>query len=412
MARSAHNIQHMTQTMMKAPSTVSSFRTLSQPTRRLAAKRSSLHSSQRGYSSSSINLPNAQHLKSNLTAYSAITSLSLLFGTGVYYYTAAQQQLIPASLPFPSAITLTPSKKSTTITTTEPTFIPTHADYQSLYSAIASSIWSQTSYDDGSYAPILLRLAWHSSGTYDAVSQTGGSNGGLMRFPQGGESTHAANKGLHNARDFLEPVHEKFPWISYGDLWTLAGVVAVQEMGGPVVPWRPGREDWVDSDDRIKKIEEGRLPDGSKGEHHVRAVFKRMGFQDDEEMVALSGAHAVGRCHVGNSGFEGPWTFSPTVFTNEYYKLLLGLEWEGKEQGAKIEGLLGWKEGNKEAGEEEGEMQQQRGQVELGQKQYMDAKTGSIMMLPTDMALVKDEGFREWVVRYASDEDCECLSSY
>jgi catalase (peroxidase I) len=44
------------------------------------------------------------------------------------------------------------------------------------------------------------------------------------------ESLHAANNGLAIARDRLEPIKKKFPEISYGDLWTLAGVVAVQEL--------------------------------------------------------------------------------------------------------------------------------------------------------------------------------------
>ena len=51
-----------------------------------------------------------------------------------------------------------------------------------------------------------------------------------------------------------------------------------------------------------------------------------MGF-NDQEIVALSGAHALGRCHTDRSGFDGPWTFSPTVVTNEYYKLLLDEKW-------------------------------------------------------------------------------------
>ena len=46
-----------------------------------------------------------------------------------------------------------------------------------------------------------------------------------------------------------------------------------------------------------------------------------MGF-NDQEIVALSGAHALGRCHTDRSGFDGPWTFSPTTLTNDYYKLL------------------------------------------------------------------------------------------
>lgn len=43
---------------------------------------------------------------------------------------------------------------------------------------------------------------------------------------------------------------------------------------------------------------------------------------NDQEIVALIGAHALGRCHTDRSGFEGPWTFSPTTMTNEFYKLL------------------------------------------------------------------------------------------
>lgn len=52
--------------------------------------------------------------------------------------------------------------------------------------------------------------------------------------------------GLEHARRFLEPIKEKHPWITYADLWTLAGVVAVKEMGGPDVKWKPGRTDFVD----------------------------------------------------------------------------------------------------------------------------------------------------------------------
>ena len=48
---------------------------------------------------------------------------------------------------------------------------------------------------------------------------------------------------------------------------------------------------------------------------------------DDREIVALIGAHAVGRCHQDRSGFEGPWTFSPITFTNDFYKLLFDEKW-------------------------------------------------------------------------------------
>lgn len=46
------------------------------------------------------------------------------------------------------------------------------------------------------------------------------------------ECAHAANAGLAKAREVLEPIKQRFPWISYADLWTLGGVVAVESMGG------------------------------------------------------------------------------------------------------------------------------------------------------------------------------------
>jgi cytochrome c peroxidase len=71
-------------------------------------------------------------------------------------------------------------------------------------------------------------------------------------------------------------------------------------MGGPIIPWRPGRAD----KDLAACTPDGRLPDGSKGAKHVRDIFYRMGF-NDQEIVALSGAHALGRCHSDRSGFKG-----------------------------------------------------------------------------------------------------------
>lgn len=239
-------------------------------------------------------------------------------------------------------------------------------DYQAVYNEIAKRLQDHDEYDDGSYGPVLLRLAWHASGTYDKATGTGGSNGATMRFAP--ESQHGANNGLINARDFLEPVKKKFPWISYSDLWVLGGVCAIQEMLGPAVPYRPGRAD----KDLSSCTPDGRLPDASQGSDHIRNIFYRMGF-DDREIVALLGAHAVGRCHVKNSGFDGPWTFSPTVLTNDFYKLLLEAKWE-------------WKRWS-------------------GNKQYVDSETHSLMMLPTDMALVQDKKFKPVVQAYAADND-------
>jgi len=244
-------------------------------------------------------------------------------------------------------------------------FIPTTQDYQKVYDAIAARLIEHDDYDDGSYGPVLLRLGWHSSGTYDKLTNTGGSNGATMRFPPEGD--HGANAGLKAARDFLEPVHHQFPWLTHSDLWTLGAVCAIQEMGGPDIAWRPGRADR----DVSYCTPDGRLPDGSKGSDHLRGIFGRMGF-NDQEIVALSGAHALGRCHTDRSGFEGPWTFSPITMTNDYFRLLVDEEWDWRN----------W----------------------VGPRQYQD-KTKTLMMLPTDVALVKDESFRPHVERYAKDQE-------
>lgn len=87
-----------------------------------------------------------------------------------------------------------------------------------------------------------------------------------MRFEP--EAKHGANNGLNVARELLEPVKQEFPWISYGDLWTLAGVASIQEMGGPKVPWRPGRIDGFST----QCTPDGRLPDAAQGADHIRNV--------------------------------------------------------------------------------------------------------------------------------------------
>lgn len=245
-------------------------------------------------------------------------------------------------------------------------FKPEFKDYQAVYNEIAKRLQEHDEYDDGSYGPVLVRLAWHASGTYDKATGTGGSNGATMRFAP--ESNHGANAGLINARDFLEPVKAKFPWISYSDLWILGGVCSIQEMLGPKIPYRVGRADR----DFNSCTPDGRLPDASQGADHVRNIFYRMGF-NDQEIVALAGAHALGRCHTNNSGFDGPWTFSPTVMTNDYYKLLLGSKWQ-------------WRKWD-------------------GPKQYEDKETKTLMMLPADIAFIQDKIFKQTVEKYAADND-------
>jgi cytochrome c peroxidase len=91
--------------------------------------------------------------------------------------------------------------------------------------------------DGTSIAATLIRLAWHSSGTYSAKDKTGGSNGATQRMLP--ESGWGANAGLNGAREFLAPLKAKYN-VTFADLWTFAGVVAIENMGGPKIAWRSG----------------------------------------------------------------------------------------------------------------------------------------------------------------------------
>ncbi|WVF72724.1 hypothetical protein IAT40_007542 [Kwoniella sp. CBS 6097] len=234
-------------------------------------------------------------------------------------------------------------------------------------------ILKQPGYDDGSAGPVLVRLAWHASGNFSLVEHNGGSNGAGMRFPP--ESVDPANAGLHHAISFLMPIQAANPWLSHSDLWTLAGITAIEAMGGPKIPWEPGRTDY--ESEQAASEHRGnvgdRLPDGALGADHIREVFGRMGYSD-QEIVALSGAHALGRCHTDRSGFDGQWVVNPIRFSNQYYKLLLRPIWKPRE----------WD----------------------GPFQYEATVAGTkLMMLPTDMALVEDPKFKVWVEKYAADQD-------
>lgn len=194
-----------------------------------------------------------------------------------------------------------------------------------------------------------------------------------MRYEaEGGDP---ANAGLQHGRAFLEPIKQAHPWITYSDLWTLAGVVAIKEMGGPEIAWKPGRTDIVTE---TKTPPRGRLPDGARGSDHIRDIFYRMGF-NDQEIVALVGGHNLGRCHGDRSGFHGAWVNNPTRFSNQFFQLLLKLPWTPRTLST----------GN--------------AQFVYVDPDFPDEEP--LMMLPTDMALLADPSFRFWVEKYAADRE-------
>lgn len=102
----------------------------------------------------------------------------------------------------------------------------TEVNYDKVRKEIADIVNKNPNYDDGSYGPLFVRLAWHASGTYDKETNTGGSNGATMRYAL--EANDGANAGLALARELLEPVMKNHPGLTYSDLWTLAGGVAIE----------------------------------------------------------------------------------------------------------------------------------------------------------------------------------------
>ncbi len=231
--------------------------------------------------------------------------------------------------------------------------------------------------DGTSLIGTFVRLSWHASGTYSAIDGTGGSNGGRIRFSP--ERDWGANAGLNTAMEALEEIKLLHPTLSYGDLYTFAGVVSVEYAGGPTIPYKFGR---IDAIDGSTSPPDGRLPDADKGSFkktsaHMRDVFHRMGF-NDKEMVCLIGAHTLGRCHRDRSGYWGPWNKAENKFNNALFSFLLDMKWTVKKT--------------------------HEGKWWDGPRQY-ENPTGELMMLPSCIAMIQDDNMRAYVEMYAKDQE-------
>ncbi|BDA49745.1 probable L-ascorbate peroxidase 7, chloroplastic [Coccomyxa sp. Obi] len=147
-------------------------------------------------------------------------------------------------------------------------------------------------------------------------------------------------KCLEVAVNLLQPVADKYKDVSYADLYQMASVTAIEMAGGPHIPLRYGRKDAPGTQSPVPF---GRLPsaappwqDGAAGPaEHLRNIFHRMGFSDQEHVV-LAGGQTLGRCHPERSGFGkpvtkytehgpgkpggSPWTPDWLTFNNNYFK--------------------------------------------------------------------------------------------
>ncbi|XP_023550083.1 probable L-ascorbate peroxidase 6, chloroplastic/mitochondrial [Cucurbita pepo subsp. pepo] len=220
--------------------------------------------------------------------------------------------------------------------------------------------------------PILVRLGWHDAGTYNKDiedwPQRGGANGSL-RFDV--ELGHGANAGLVNALKLIEPIKKKYSNVTYADLFQLASATAIEEAGGPKIPMKYGRVDVVGPE---QCPEEGRLPDAGPPSPaaHLRDVFYRMGL-NDKEIVALSGAHTLGRSRPERSGWGKP----ETKYTKDGPGAPGGQSWTAQ-----------W--------------------LKFDNSYFKDIKERTdqeLLVLPTDAVLFEDPSFKVYAEKYVEDQE-------
>jgi catalase-peroxidase len=195
--------------------------------------------------------------------------------------------------------------------------------------------------DFGHYGPFFIRMSWHAAGTYRIGDGRGGGGTGNQRFAP--LNSWPDNGNLDKARRLLWPIKQKYGnKISWADLLVLAGNVAIEDMGGPVIGFGAGREDiwhpeediywgsekeWLTGDKRysgdrelenpLAAAEMGLIyvnpegpdgkPDPLKAAHDIRETFGRMGMNDEETVALIAGGHTFGKAHgAGNPDHVGP----------------------------------------------------------------------------------------------------------
>mmetsp|Transcript_3221 Transcript_3221/g.8231 ORF Transcript_3221/g.8231 Transcript_3221/m.8231 type:complete len:364 (+) Transcript_3221:79-1170(+) len=166
---------------------------------------------------------------------------------------------------------------------------------------------------------LLVRLEFHDAITYDPDTGDGGADGCI-------DLLSPSNKGLREGIDLLEPIRlgeQNKAILSRADVWALAANIMIETAGGPRLEYKAGRVD-VDSCEGhgMRHIEAESLASVEISEVFV----DRLDFSP-REVVALMGAHVLGRARENNSGYDGPWVREPTKFTNAYFSDLIKIPW-------------------------------------------------------------------------------------
>lgn len=178
--------------------------------------------------------------------------------------------------------------------------------------------------------PIMLRCAWHDAGTYDQANALNGAwpsgNGaiGTIRFDE--EITAGPNAGLSKAIGYIKPIKEAHPLVSWADLIQMGGALGVELAGGPKIDMIYGRQDG-DATPPASNEPFG-LPDAlppfggpdsvaQDPAAHLRHVFNKYDNMGDKEIVALSGAHTIGRAFEDRSGTVPFGYLTPSKYTGK-----------------------------------------------------------------------------------------------
>ena len=192
--------------------------------------------------------------------------------------------------------------------------------------------------DYGNYGPFLIRMAWHSAGTYRAIDGRGGAGTGALRFAP--LNSWPDNANLDKARRLLWPIKKKYGQkISWSDLMILAGNVSLESMGFRTFGFAFGRADTYSPDDEIYwgpeqewladerhgakqagssssprdlekplgAVQMGLIyvnPEGPNGNcnaldaaRDIRTTFDRMAMNDEETVALIAGGHTFGKAH-------------------------------------------------------------------------------------------------------------------
>jgi len=184
--------------------------------------------------------------------------------------------------------------------------------------------------DFGHYGPLMIRMAWHSAGTYRISDGRGGAGGGQQRFAP--LNSWPDNGNLDKARRLLWPVKKRYGRkLSWADLMILAGNVALETMGFTTFGFGGGREDVWESDEDVywgpestwlgderytgdRELEnplaavqmgliyvnpEGPngVPDPLAAARDIRETFRRMAMDDVETVALIAGGHTFGKTH-------------------------------------------------------------------------------------------------------------------